>query len=301
LASSKALAATAEAPPRAVYFYIATIVLASSANWPLMKLAIADAPPLLFMMLRLAGSVACLAPALVAMRAPLLPEPGERLPLFWVGQWQVAGFMIFSIVGLSIVPAGRAIVLAYTMPLWALPIAHWLRPEPFHRGQLFGAALGFAGLLLFMNPGLIDWSDRRVLLGNLMLVLSAIVWAVGSCLYRRRVWRSPFLTQTFWQLAASTVLVAAVALPSSIGASVRWSPLLLGVLAFNALVTTGLWYFLWNKILTAMSPATAGQALALTPIGGYLVSAAIFGGEVTWDIGASLVLIVGGIVLTLRR
>lgn len=301
MAFSKALPEAAGATPRAVYLYIAVIVLASSANWPLMKLALRDAPPLVFVLLRLAGSVVLMVPTLIALRMPLLPIRGERLALFWVGELQVAGFLICSIVGLMIVPAGRAVVLAYTMPLWALPIGHWLRPEPLHRGQLFGAAFGLAGLVLFMNPGLVDWADPRVLLGNGMLVLSAIVWAAGSCLYRRRSWQSPFWTQTFWQLAVSTVAVSAGALPAIAGASVHWSPLLVAVLAFNWLVTTALWYFLWNKILTAMSPATAGQVLALTPVGGYLVSAAIFGGAVTADVVASIVLIVGGIVLTLRR
>ena len=58
--------------------------------------------------------------------------------------------------------------------------------------------------------------------------------------------------------------------------------------------------FLWNKILTVLSAAVAGQVMALTPIGGFLLSAAIFGGEVTVDIIASIVLIVAGIALTLR-
>ena len=87
------------------------------------------------MLLRLVGTLALMAPVLLAMREPLLPVRGERLGLFWVGQLQVAGFLIFGIIGLSIVPAGRAIVLAYTMPLWAIPIEMWLgaataRPRP---------------------------------------------------------------------------------------------------------------------------------------------------------------------------
>ena len=67
--------------------------------------------------------------------------------LFWVGQLQVSGFLICSIIGLSILPAGRAIVLGYTMPLWAIPIGLFLWREPISRGQLVGAAIGFAGLV----------------------------------------------------------------------------------------------------------------------------------------------------------
>jgi drug/metabolite transporter (DMT)-like permease len=286
--------------PPIVYLYLAITVVSWAANWPLMKLALADAPPFVFVLLRLGGTLALMAPALLVVREPLLPVPGERFGQFVVGLLQVAGFLIFGIVGLSILPAGRAIVLAYTMPLWAIPVEIWLAPQILRRGHLVGAAVGFAGLLLFMNPGLVDWSDVQVLLGNAMLLLAAICWALGSVLYRQRVWRTGFWAQTFWQLLASLPAVALVALPAVLGEQVRWSFGLGLILAYNWIVTTALGYFLWNKVLTAMPAAVAGQVMALTPVGGFLLSAAIFGGEVSLDVLASIALIVAGIVLTLR-
>ena len=65
-------------------------------------------------------------------------------------------------------------------------------------------------------------------------------------------------------------------------------------------MTTALGYFLWSKVLTMMPAAVAGQVLALTLIGGFLLSTMIFGGAVTGDVVLSIVLIVAGIVLTLR-
>jgi drug/metabolite transporter (DMT)-like permease len=49
-----------------------------------------------------------------------------------------------------------------------------------------------------------------------------------------------------------------------------------------------------------MPAAVAGEVLALTPVGGFLLSTLIFGGAVTGDVVLSIVLIVAGIVLTLR-
>jgi len=107
------------ATPRLAYFYLGVMVATWAANWPLMRLALVHAEPIVFASLRMAGSVAILAPLVMALGRPLLPVAGERRALFWVGLYQVTGFVVFSIIGLAIVAPGRAIVLAYTMPLWA--------------------------------------------------------------------------------------------------------------------------------------------------------------------------------------
>jgi drug/metabolite transporter (DMT)-like permease len=93
--------------PPTVFVYLGIMILTWAGNWPLMKLALGQVPPLIFVLLRLFGSLILIAPALVATRQPLLPVRGERLTLFWVGQLQVAGFLIFSIIGLAILPGGR--------------------------------------------------------------------------------------------------------------------------------------------------------------------------------------------------
>src|SRR5438067_9693580 len=287
-------------PPRVVYLYLAIIVLSWAGNWPLMRLAIDDVAPFVFVLLRVVGAVIVLAPVFHALRMPLVPLPGERLGLFWVGQFQVTGFLLFAIAGLSIEAPGRAIVLAYTFSLWAIPIGVLLGVERLSRSHLIGAAIGFAGLVVFMNPRLVDWGNARTLLGNGFLLLAAMTWALGSCLYRLRSWRSGFWTQTFWQLAVSTPVVLAFALPQMTDEPVRWSVGLLAILAYNWVVTTALGYFLWAKVLTAMPAATAGQVLALTPVGGFLLSTAIFGGAVTLDVALAVALIAAGIILTLR-
>jgi drug/metabolite transporter (DMT)-like permease len=293
--------AVRSSPPVFAYVYLAIMVATWAGNWPLMKLALSDAPPLQFVLLRLLGAVVLLWPFLLAIGEPALPPAGERFGLAWVGLLQVAGFMIFGIIGLAIVPAGRAIVLAYTMPLWAIPVGLTLWPEAFGWRQYAGAAVGFAGLVLFMNPGLVDWSDARALAGNAFLLGAAICWALGSCFYRSRIWRSPFWTQTFWQLAVSLPPVAAIAAFGMASEPIHWSGKLIAILLYNWLVTTALGYFLWNRVLTMMPASAAGQVLTLTPVGGFLLSIAIFGGAIGGDVTVSLALIIAGIILTLRR
>ena len=265
-----------------------------------MRLALAHTEPMVFVSLRMAGSIAILAPVLAALRRPLLPVPNERLALFWVGLFQVTGFLVFSIIGLAIVAPGRAIVLAYTMPLWAVPLGLGLSREMPPPSRLAGVTVGFAGLVVFMNPALVDWADLREVAGNLLLLLAAICWAVGACLYGHRPWRSDFWAQTFWQLAVGTVTVVVLTVFVERDWAVQWTPGFVAILAYNWIVTTALGYFLWNKVLAVMSPAVAGQVLTLTPICGFLLSTMIFGGAITVDIVVGILLIATGLVLTLR-
>jgi drug/metabolite transporter (DMT)-like permease len=287
--------------PRLAYAYLGVMVATWAGNWPLMRLALDDAKPMVFVSLRMAGTVAILAPILAGLRRPMLPVASERLALFWVGLFQVTGFLVFSIIGLALVAPGRAIVLAYTMPLWAIPLGLVLAREVPSPNKLAGAAIGFAGLIVFMNPALVDWANPREVAGNLLLLLAAISWALGSCLYGRRPWRSSFWAQTFWQLSVGALTIVVPTMLLVPAWSVEWTPGFTAILAYNWIVTTALGYFLWNKVLAVMSPAVAGQVLTFTPICGFLLSTLIFGGLITVDIFGGILLIAAGIVLTLRR
>ena len=75
--------------------------------------------------------------------------------------------------------------------------------------------------------------------------------------------------------------------------------MLLAIFAYSWIVTTALGHFLWNKVLTMMPAATSGQALALTPIGGFVLSVAIFGAVISAEDALSIGLIIAGIILDL--
>ena len=287
--------------PAVVYLYLAVIIASWAGNWPLMRLALDHMRPLVFITLRLAGSLVLLGPALWLAGRPVLPLRRERWGLFWTGQCQVTLWLIFGIAGLAIVPPGRAIVLAYTMPLWAFPLGVWLVRERLSRMKVLGVGLGVAGLVLFMNPGLVDWRAPREIAANLCLLLAALSWALGSCLYRRRGWRSDFWAQTFWQLLTGLPPILILALVLERDWSVDWTAGVVAILVYNWAITTALGYFLWNRVLAVLSPAVAGQALTLTPIAGFFLSIETFGGTVTAEILASIALIATGLALTLRR
>jgi hypothetical protein len=60
----KTPATIATATPRQAYGYLAVIIATWAGNWPMMRLALAHTEPMVFVSMRMAGSIAILAPIL---------------------------------------------------------------------------------------------------------------------------------------------------------------------------------------------------------------------------------------------
>src|SRR5271169_6187786 len=146
--------------------YLDLTILLWGSNCPMLKLAVADAPPIAFTAARLLGSAAIIAILLLVWRRPLLPDRGERAMLAWSGFLQIGALLGANMIGLQFMQPGRAAVLTFTMPLWAIPLSVWLLHERPHPMKIVGGLVGFIGLAVFFDPTLVDWHDRGALLGN---------------------------------------------------------------------------------------------------------------------------------------
>jgi drug/metabolite transporter (DMT)-like permease len=282
------------------YLQLFGIVAIWSGNWPFLKLAFADIGPITFTALRFAGAAGVILLLLPKLAAPLLPVRGERIPLAVVGFWQIAANLCLIAIGLQFVPAGRAAVLAYTMQIWALPLGWLIVGERLTAPRAAGALLALAGILVYFNPLLVDWGDGRALFGNAVLIMAAMGWALGACLYRLRSWRTPFWTQILWQLLVSALAASVVAFLAEAGRPIEWTPLVLAVLAYNWLLGTALCYWWWARALSVMPASQAGQVISLVPFAALVLSAALFGESLALTGLLGVLLIGAGIYLTLR-
>lgn len=257
--------------------YAAIVVLAWGSNYPLMKRAIADMPPLAFTVVRLWGAAAVIALLIRARRdGPLCPPRGERAALAGVGLLQFGSVLGLTSIALQYLPAGRTVTVVYSMPVWAALAAMLLghgKPTPRHAIAL---ALGLAGLLLFLDPAVVDWRAPGVAGGMAMVLAAAIFWGIGAACYRGRRWQASMLCQTFWQLLAAAVVLTPCALWFDTGQPVRPGIVLFTIIAWNWVVPTALALWAWTKLLSRVDPAVAGQLLALTPLVGIACSALMF-------------------------
>jgi drug/metabolite transporter (DMT)-like permease len=174
----------AHAPRLQVIAGFAIIYIVWGSTYLAIAYAVRSLPPVLTTAARfvVAGMILCLyawwrgAPRPVwsewraAAIAGALLVVGGTATVCWAEQW---------------VPSGLTSLLCATVPLWFV-LLEWMAPagQRPHGLVAAGVALGLIGLAVLNNPFNNAAADSRAVIGAGVLVLSSILWAIGS-LYSR--------------------------------------------------------------------------------------------------------------------
>lgn len=276
------------------------LVLAWGGNYTWVKIAVRDIGPLYFNVIRYGLGAALLIVVLMAMgrSRDILPEPSERIGLAIIGLLQAFVMTTFTAIALQWIEAGRVVLIAYSMPIWALIWSRLLIAELITWRSLFGTILGFLGLVVLTDPMNMRW-EGGVLPGIILSVLAVNGWALGSVIYRRRKWKSSFWSQVFWQVAATAVAATLLAPVFEDFSAIRWTTPMLTATVYNAVVPIVLGFFLWMQALSRISASAASQVLVISPIFGMVQSHYVLGEPLGASIWISSALIAGGAWLAL--
>lgn len=283
----------------ALVAHFALIIFAWGTNYPLMKLALQDISPLTFSAARLlGGAVVIAAIAGWAGERSLQPVAGERLRLALSGIFQYGGVLAIAAFGLQLLPAGRAVVAVYSMPLWAALMGLAIGRDVLTMRQWIGILVGAVGLSLVLNPNALG---ARGGVGALLVLAAAVSWALGAVIHRYRAITTPFLTQAFYQLMASAAVITVLAVTFESDATLRVTPSLTIVMIWNWLVPTSLAVWSWSRVLQRMPASTAGQVLMVTPLVGMATGAVMFDEAIPPIFLASAGAVLVGTLLVLPR
>ena len=178
-------------------------------NWPGMKIILSEMTVWWFRALCLivGGCILMLISALSGNRWKLRRQ--EIGPVLLCGSFAILGWMVFSAYGVSQMPAGRASIIAFTMPLWATLIAAYVLGERITRTKVAGLLLGLLGLGVLIGPDLLIL--KRAPVGAFFMLSAAISWAIGTVLLKKIAWQLPTLSNIAWQLLFSSIPVTLVA------------------------------------------------------------------------------------------
>ncbi len=215
--------------PPAGFVLLALLTLFWGANWPAMKISLSELPVWWFRAGCLwFGGLALLAIARLVGQKVALPR-GERKALLFCALFNVVAWHLFSGYGISLITAGRAVIIAYTMPVWAALLSSPVLGEAFTRRKVVALALGVSGLAVLIGPDLA--SLEQAPLGALFMVLAAISWAIGTVSIKRFDWSLPTTALVGWQLVLGAV-------PVTLGAILWQDPPDIGALSTVVLLAT---------------------------------------------------------------
>ncbi|EME70152.1 DMT family permease [Paramagnetospirillum caucaseum] len=205
--------------------------------------------------------------------------------------------------GLEYTTASRAVVFLYTAPFVVALGMHLLVPaERLTRNQTVGLLCAFGGIVLAFGDNL-SLPDRRQLVGDLMLLVSAVMWGATTVLVRttRLAAVSPNKTLLYQLGVSALALPVASLLLGEKGVIGEPSALIWVSLAWQIVAVAFASYLAWFWLISRY-PATRLSAFSfLTPLFGMLFGAALLGERITWGLGGAMVLVAAGIWLVNRK
>ncbi len=276
---------------------LAGVVVLWGANWPVMKLGLADLPPFWFASIRLFLGAGSLFVVLAIGRNLALPGRNDMVQLLGGGILQLAVFMGLVNLALVSVAPGRAAVLAYTTPLWAVPGAMLFLGERLGRLKAAGLVLGIAGVVVLFNPLGFDWSNTQLVIGNTLLMGAALAWAAAIMLIRGRPWHLTPLQLAPWQLLLAGVLLLAAAYGFEGPLSVRLTPKVIAILAYNGPICIGFCFWASVAIARALPAVTSSLSFLAVPAFGIAASAVVLGERIDLTLIGGFALILAGVCL----
>lgn len=282
---------------RSAFCLFAIVIFAWGLNWTVVKLTLEYMTPLWLAAFRSGLAAVVLFFVMLATNKLRIPERGDMPVVCSIALLHMTAFTALMVLGIQFVPAGRSIVLGYTTPIWVIPAAVLLLHERLTTPRIAGMAMGFAGLVVMFNPLAFDWNDQRALLGNGLILLSALCWAISIVHTRAHKWISTPFELVFWEVLLASAALTLLACFFEGIPQVRWSVRLALLLAYGSVVSVALAYWAMAMVNRSLPAMTTSLGVLATPVVGLLCSMVVLGEDFSLALLVGLALIIGGIVL----
>ncbi|MBA3997376.1 MAG: EamA family transporter [Candidatus Accumulibacter sp.] len=293
------MSSTHDRLPRQGLFLLAALALGWGLNWPIMKVALAELPPLYFRGSCLfLGGLGMLA---IARAGGSIAVPRERWGrLLIVSLFNIVGWNVLLVYGVLLLPSGRAALLGYTMPVWSVLLSVWLLGERLTGPRLIGLVLGFAGVLVLMGGSLGGMLQAPV--GVICMIAAAWSWALGVVLLKRLPVGLSTTALTGWMMLLGSLPMLAAAIPLETSRLVVPSFWPAFGLVYSVFIAFMFCYWAWNRIVLMVPVAVSSLSSLVTPLIGVLGGAIFLGEQPGWREGLAALLILAAVgVVSLKR
>jgi drug/metabolite transporter (DMT)-like permease len=289
--------------PRHLWWVLAGITLVWGFNWAAMKVAISEVTPFTFRTLCLAAGSGILFGVLRATGQPLAIPRGQWRRLVLIAFFTITCWNVLVVFGLRLIPAGRAAILAYSMPAWAIPLSVWFLGERMTARKLLGLAMGMAAMTLLLAQEFTSLAGAP--LGSLLVLAAAWTWAIGTLLQKKFPVQAPVAALTAWMMLIGGIPIYLDALVFDDWRALGNVSLGAGLaVAYNVLLSFAWAHWAWIKLATSVSVTTFSLSMLMTPVVGVMSGMLLLGERPGGLEFAALVLVLGSlatVVVPVRR
>lgn len=171
----------------------------------------------------------------------------DKIKLMALGAFGIFGYMSLYALSISYTTPVKFAIFNAMQPLWVIVVGALLYNKSIEGRKLTGLAVGFAGALLCILSGPLSGKASDTHVGNLLAVLSSVIYSVYLVLSSKFVARIASVTILKYTFTAAAVVALVVSLFVGFDAPVfedeiHYTPLL--VLLFVLLFPTVVTYFL---------------------------------------------------------
>jgi drug/metabolite transporter (DMT)-like permease len=212
--------------------------------------------------------------------------------LIAITAFNVAAWNVLAVYGVTLMASGRAAILAYTFPVWSVLLGIWFLREPLTGRRLTGVALGLLAMLLLLGNEIRAVGSSPA--GALLLISSAICWAISTVIMKRWPVDLPTTSFTGWQmlLALAPILAGALLFETGAFSPAGLSTWPLWGLIYSALVSSIFCNWAWLKIATHAPITVSSLSILMVPIVGVFSGMLVLGEQPQWSDFAALMLVV---------
>ena len=281
--------------PRRGFVFLALLTLLWGVNWPMLKLALNELPVLTFRgtCLFFAGLVIIALHRAIG-RSVAVPRRQWR-PLLITGFFNITVWHLATGFGLVYTTSGRASIIAYTMPIWTVPVGYLVLGERPGWRRLSALALGSAGL------GVLIATDAQTLsaapLGPLLVLIGAVGWACGTVALKRTDWQVSMWVLVGWQclICGLPIFVAAAVVDAD---TVQFPSLwpLVSVI-YNIFAPFVICYYIYYEIVRMFPTGVATVGTLGIPMVGLFSGALILGEPLGWSEFTALGLVIAALAV----
>jgi len=258
-------------------------------NWPIMKIGVSDYPPLSFRTLSMIGGLPAIWFAARVQGASLAIPPGRIIDVAKLAVPNMLIWHVFMILSVTMLTSGRAAILGYTMPVWAVLAGLLFFGDRVSRLAWLGVGCAMGGALLLLSSEISAFSGSP--LGTLFAVIAAAGWGYGTVVLKRSRIDMPTIALTFWMLSLTTIVMAIAAV---VFESARWKwpdgPTWAAIL-YNALIVFGFAHVVWFQLARTLPPVASSLSVMMIPVLGVFSGAWLLDEVLHWQDYVAMLLI----------